>query len=59
MPEAERAAYISKSKEFSEYKQYEIQQLEAEASKYLKTYVYSLEACLFLPDYLLDEAYGE
>ncbi len=41
------------------YKHYEVQMLEREGALHLKSQVTALEACLFLPDYLMEETLTE
>ena len=59
MPEEVRLEFARRSKEFHMYKHHEMQLLEKEAALHLKTQLAAYEACLFLPDYLMDESLTE
>ena len=59
MPEAVRVEFARRSKEYQMYKHYEVQQLEREGALHLQSQLSALEACLFLPDYLMEETLTE
>ena len=59
MPDAVRLEYARRAKEYNMYKHLEVTQLEKESALNLKAQLNALDACLFLPDYLMDETLGE
>ena len=59
MPEAVRVEFAKRSKEYQQYKHYEVSMLEKESTLSLKSQLNALEACLFLPDYLMEETFTE
>lgn len=59
MPEPVKTEFVEKCKEFQQFKQHEINQMDKEANEYLKSQIQAMSACLFLPDYLLDEAWSD
>ena len=59
MPEAVRTEFAKRSKEYQQYKHHEVQMLEKESTLSLKSQLNALEACLFLPDYLMEETFTE
>ena len=59
MPDAVREEFGRRSKEFQAYKRCEEMFLEEEANLHLKTQIKAMEAAFFLPDYLMEEAWGQ
>ncbi len=59
MPEAVRLEFAKRSKEYHQYKHHEVQQMEKEGVLHLKSQYTALEACMFLPDYLMEETMTE
>ena len=59
MPEEVRLELCKRSREYNMYKHHEVQMIEREANDHVKAQMSALEACLFLPDYLMDETLNE
>ncbi len=59
MPDNVREEYARRSKEYNQYKNLEFRMLEKEANYALLTQMKALEACMFLPDYLMEETLNE
>ena len=55
MPEEKRLELARRSKEYNIYKYHEVSMIEREANEHVKAQVGAIEACLFLPDYLMEE----
>ena len=59
MPDDVRIEFARRSKEYQMYKHHEVTMLEKEGTLQLKSHHQALEACLFLPDYLMEETLEE
>ena len=59
MPDAVRLEFAKRSKEYQQYKHHEVTLMNKETDVAALTHVKALEACLFLPDYLLEETFNE
>ena len=59
MPDSVRLELAKRSKEYQMYKHHEVQMLDKEGLLHVKSQLTALEACLFLPDYLMEETFTE
>jgi hypothetical protein len=59
MPPEVKAEFARKSKEYHSFKAIERNEIEKELNAQLKVQLKALDACTHLPDYLMDEVFGE
>lgn len=59
MPKEVKEEYIKKNKEFYMYKYLEDRLMQDEANEYMRVQLDAYSACLFLPDYLLEESFSD
>ena len=59
MPDEVRIELTKQAKEFNMYKHHEVTMIGKEANLHVKAQVSALEACYFLPDYLMEETMNE
>lgn len=59
MPPDVKADFAKKSKEYHAFKTVERNEVEKELNAQLKIQLKALDACLVLPDYLMEECFGE
>ena len=59
IPDEVKVEFARRSKEYNMYKHHETQMIEKEANLHVKAQLSALEACFFLPDYLMEETLTE
>jgi hypothetical protein len=59
IPAELKAEFVQASHEYHAYKYYEKAQCDMEENNKIKAHYKAMDACVFLPDYLLEECFSE